>query len=166
MIVWVCLRLELLKLWGNRSRAFSKFLKRYKETGEISTSRLAVDVNECCPRMDEVAIVKLARKRRKITTDEIKNALDLNVSGQTICNVIHFAGGVGSFQIKKSFISERNRVKRVEWATAHLNWSIRTSGNKFCGVTNHHSFCDTRDECVCGGLKMIIRMTRDYSKEL
>ena len=69
-------------------------------------------------------------------------------------------------QIKKPFISERNRVKRVEWATAHLQLEYQKVEHKFCGVTNHHSFCDTRDECVCGGLKMIIRMTRDYSKEL
>ncbi|MCP3851679.1 MAG: hypothetical protein GY694_15775 [Gammaproteobacteria bacterium] len=116
---------RIAKELGKSNACISKFLKRYKETGEYKR-KVGSGRKRALSSAEERAVVKLARKKRKITSGEIRNALDLTsrVSNQTIRNVIHASGGIGSFQTKKPFISERNRVKRVEWATEHLNWTI------------------------------------------
>ncbi len=117
---------KIAKELGRTQSSVCRFLKRYKESGKYKRKEGSGRKRKLTAAQQK-KIVRLARNNRKITSEEILDALHLKkrVTNQTVRNVIHASGGIGSFQTKKPFISERNRIKRVEWATEHLNWSVR-----------------------------------------
>jgi transposase len=74
---------------------------------------------------DDRAIVREVKKNRRITAHEIQAKFGLPVHEETIRNRIREVGEFKSYwSCKKPFISETNRAKRLQWAKAHLNWTV------------------------------------------
>ena len=75
---------------------------------------------------DDTRIIREVKKNRCISAKDImKEIPELKVSEWTIRRRINEKSEFASYwQTKKPFISEVNRRRRVEWAKAHLNWSL------------------------------------------
>lgn len=59
-----------------------------------------------------------------ISTHQIKENLNLDrISDDTISRRIHDAGMQSYWAAKKPFISDSNRIKRLQWAMDHINWT-------------------------------------------
>jgi len=74
---------------------------------------------------DNRKIVLEVKRNRKITGNEIKVNLGLeNVSERTIRRRITESGEFASYwAVRKNFINEKNRIKRLKWCRDHANWS-------------------------------------------
>jgi transposase len=73
-------------------------------------------------------IVLAVKRKRDVTINQIKADIpdlvsELDLSGELIRRRIHEAGLHSVVAIKKPFISEENRRKRLKWAREHLLWS-------------------------------------------
>lgn len=110
---------------GKSQATVCKFLKKLRETGEYKRKHGSGRKRQLS-NDQEKQVVALVRKKRKITRRKVIMQLNLgnDVSEKTIGNVIRRAGGKSKFQIRKPFISETNRQKRVKWAQDHLGWSL------------------------------------------
>jgi len=75
---------------------------------------------------DDQHIILEVKRNRLITTDEIQSNLPtLKCCKETIRNRIKESGEFNSYwQINKPFISEKNRLKRVEWCKDRLHYTI------------------------------------------
>ena len=75
---------------------------------------------------DDQHIILEVKRNRLISTDEIiENVPTLKCSRDTIIRRIKESGEFNSYwQIRKSFISERNRRIRVQWCKDRLHWTI------------------------------------------
>jgi predicted HTH transcriptional regulator len=70
-------------------------------------------------------ILRAVKKDRKITGEEIRESLELDVSDRTIRRRINESGEFKSYWAKKKpFINENNRKKRVEWCMQHRDWTV------------------------------------------
>jgi predicted HTH transcriptional regulator len=70
-------------------------------------------------------ILRAVKKDRKITGEEIRESLELDVSDRTIRRRINESGEFKSYwATKKPFINENNRKKRVEWCMQHRDWTV------------------------------------------
>ena len=98
-------------------------------------------------------IIREVRRNRFISVD-IQNLGIQDCCYQTIRTVIKGSEGFNScWAVRKPFISEANRVRRVQWAQQHVNWSLM-NGEKFCGQTNHLLFYGSIQKGVFGESKM------------
>lgn len=115
----------IAKKLGIDQSTISKFLTRSKNRG-TTHRKSGSGRKRLLSKTQEKNIVKLARKKRKITRDGLRKELKLSnaISDKTISNAIKRGGGTSKFQIKKPFISERNRQIRVEWCREHLKWGL------------------------------------------
>lgn len=106
----------------------SRFLKKYKETCFWGRKKGSGRKRALTDR-DDSHIRLIAKRKRLTTAKEIKSALSLDVSCQTIRNRFHEIGFSSHFQVKKPFVSPKNRKKRLKWAKEHRSWTIATWRN-------------------------------------
>lgn len=71
-------------------------------------------------------IKNLVEQDRFVTSEEVKLILGLkNVSTKTIRRRIRDCGGFESFRaVRKLFIRDQNRIRRLEWCRERLDWSV------------------------------------------
>jgi transposase len=71
-------------------------------------------------------IVKLAKKEHDITSNEIQQKLEkkgVEISSRTVRRRLVEAGGKYSQEIPKPLLSEKHRIKRLQWARKHQNFN-------------------------------------------
>ena len=87
------------------------------------TSKLLEDREK---QLSDRVIVRMVKKDRRVTAKEIQaNIPDGNyVSLRTIERRVTEAGFKGGWSLKKPWISDVNRKKRLQWAKDHLLWSL------------------------------------------
>lgn len=56
--------------------------------------------------------------------DSLQNDLGIDVSARTVCRVLREAGLVSFIKPKKPSLSPKNIKLRLEWAKAHVHWTI------------------------------------------
>ena len=138
---------ELLKLLTKESltealrfkrenSTISRLVKKYKHTGKTERSAGSGRKPKTSKKEDHY-ILNAVKKNRKITCSEIKLDLNLtNISKWTISRRIKASGDFFSGkQIKKPFVSEINRKKRLKWCIEHKDWTCEY-GLKLSGATS------------------------------
>ncbi len=108
----------------NRGKSsITGFLKRYKERDDYKrkngSGRKRLTTDE-----EDKAIIRIAKKRRTVSAKKIKIDLNLNVTEQTLRNRLHEQDFWSHLQLKKPYVSDVNRQKRLEFSRKHLNWSL------------------------------------------
>ena len=111
------------KLGRSRS-CVSKFLTRKAESGSIDHAPVPGRPRKTTPRTDR-KIVRAVKLDARVSSKEIKEEMELKgvVSDRTIRRLIRESGYRGGWSLKKSFVSEDNKKKRVKWAQEHINWT-------------------------------------------
>ena len=101
-----------------------RFLFKYYLTGSFKRKEGSGRRRKTTAREDRL-IIREVRKNRKITAAEIKRNFKLDVDERTVLRRIHSIGKFKSYwSVKKPFISESNRKKRLQWAKQYQNWTI------------------------------------------
>lgn len=109
----------------NRSRnTIQSFLERYRATGETERAKGSGRKRKLSEFQDK-QIAKEVLTDRSITCKQIRHNLGLgHISDSTIERRIFERVGFASFfKIKKNYISEANRLKRLDFARVHLAWT-------------------------------------------
>ena len=102
-----------------------KVCKRFAETGTIKNKAGRGRKKVTTPQTDR-RIVRLALKNRKTTSADINNALadsGVAVSGRTVRRRLVTAGLRARIPRKKPFLNPAQRLKRLQWAKKHVNWT-------------------------------------------
>ncbi|KAH6925737.1 hypothetical protein HPB50_009273 [Hyalomma asiaticum] len=73
---------------------------------------------------DDDRIVEAGRRNPKMTAKEIRNDLGLTASTQIVRERLHVGGFRSRVVAMKSFVSSRNRVKRLLFAQEHRSWTV------------------------------------------
>ena len=106
-----------------------RFLFKYCLTGSFKRKEGSGRRRKTTAREDRL-IIREVRKKRKITAAEIKRNFKLDVDERTVLRRIHSIGKFKSYwSVKKPFISESNRKKRLQWAKQYQNWIIEQLKN-------------------------------------
>lgn len=97
-----------------------KICKKFKETHQVSNlpgrgSKRATTARE------DTLIVRQAKIKPKISSVEIKDELNLNVSTKTIRRRLHEHGFTNRVSIKKPMITPKNKKKRLEFAKKYID---------------------------------------------
>ena len=101
-----------------------RFLFKYYLAGSFKRKQGSGRRRKTTAREDRL-IIREVRKNRKVTAAEIKRNFKLDVDERTVLRRIHSIGKFKSYwSVKKPFISESNRKKRLQWAKQYQNWTI------------------------------------------
>lgn len=101
------------------------FLQKYDSTRIIQAlprsgrRRITTDA-------DDRRIRRMVESDREITCNQIRSHLGVpTISNSTVERRIKELTGFQSwFKLKKNFVSEENRKKRLQWAQDHLDWTV------------------------------------------
>lgn len=114
---------EIAKHLGRDKSTVTRFLRRYRTTGKIERRPGSGRPRITTPQ-DDRHIKLLVTRDRRTPAKAIKQDLALeHISDDTIRRRLHEFGFLSRWAVKKPFISETNRKKRVEWAKEHLSWT-------------------------------------------
>ncbi|KAL1256338.1 hypothetical protein QQF64_011883 [Cirrhinus molitorella] len=109
-----------------RGTVFS-IVKKFTETGEVTNLPGRGRKKKTTPRTDRL-IRQLAMKNRNIPAEkiaaEVKKATDTELCAQTIRNRLNDIGLHGRIPRKKTLISGRDEIKRLQFAQEHINKSV------------------------------------------
>ena len=110
---------------GVSKTAVYNFLRRYRATGSIARKKGSGRKKKFDVRLRR-RIIREVRRNRFISVSDLRNNLGIqDCCDQTIRDIIRSSGGFNSYwAVRKPFISAANRVRRVQWAQEHLNWSL------------------------------------------
>lgn len=110
---------------GKSHVSVSEFHRLWLETGELHAEERRGRKRKTTARDDRAIVVKVKRDRF-ITAKAIAEQGGIPVlSLNTIRSRIKESGEFNSYwAVRKPFISARNRLRRVAWATMHLNWTV------------------------------------------
>lgn len=100
-----------------------KIVKRISETG-IVTRKHGSGRKRCTESYVDDSIIREVKKRRTISSKEIKDLMDLSCCNQTIRNRIKEYGFYSGKQTKKILLSEAAMKARVDFAKKYLHWKI------------------------------------------
>jgi transposase len=104
-------------------RGVNAFLARFAKSGSYEDAKLTGRPRKTTKTDDQHIVIAMKRKR-DITAAKIKEDLGLNIHEQTVRNRIRESGEFQSYwTMKKPWVSEKNRKKRLQWAQEHLNWT-------------------------------------------
>lgn len=110
---------------GRSKSGVQHLIERYEESG-AATRRPSTGRKRKTTEFEDQQIAREVLYDRGISTRQIAHNLGLHdISADTIERRIHEQLGYSScFKIKKNFVSEANRIKRLKWAEAHKDWTI------------------------------------------
>ena len=75
-------------------------------------------------KIQDKHIVVMQKQNPYYSSRQVKNELDLTCSTKTIQRRLTAAGLKSYYTVKKPFISEKNRKKRVAWAKTYRSWTV------------------------------------------
>lgn len=115
---------KIMKVYKKSRSAIFKVLRKYKLDKVLGRADGSGRKRKTTAQQDR-RIMREVRKDRKVTGEEIRASLGLNVSDKTIRRRISESGEFKSYwATKKPFINEVNRKKRVDWCRLHQHWTI------------------------------------------
>lgn len=101
-------------------------LKHYRETGSLKVKDRQGRPNVTTKREDSL-IVRSSKKDRKkpatVLTSEFNVNRDEKISVATVKRRLNSAGLFGRIAAKKPYLRPINKLKRLQWAKAHKNWT-------------------------------------------
>lgn len=101
----------------------SRTLSRFRLTGSLETSHQGGRPRKTTKREDQ-GIVRAIKKDPFISARSIQSELHSNISLRSIQRRA-VDGGLRTYRsVKKPFISPKNRRARIEFARAHVNWTV------------------------------------------
>lgn len=106
----------------------SHLLKRNEERRTVENKKLPGKARATTDRVDRAIVNASKAHPRKPATQirqEINEQFDLNLSVTTIKRRLSDVGRFGRRPVKKPYISKKNRVKRLQFAKQHLNWTVK-----------------------------------------
>jgi transposase len=104
-------------------RTVMRVLEKYRKTGSTNRRKGSGRPRKTSPRED-IVITRSATANRSISAPDICKQTKLNVSPQTVRNRLHESNLTSHWSVKKPWISESNRKKRLKWAREHLTWDF------------------------------------------
>lgn len=107
----------------NRS-VISRLISKFLQTGRISPVHSGGRPRKTS-RYDDSLIKRTLQKDPTASSSQVRNQLGLCVSERTIRRRAVEAGLFSRRPAKKPFISAKNRKARLEFAKAHLDWSVQ-----------------------------------------
>jgi transposase len=115
---------KISKVYKKSRAAIYKVLTKYK-VHEVLGRKPGGGRKRKTTKQQDRRILRAVKKDRKITGEEIRESLELDVSDRTIRRRINESGEFKSYwATKKPFINENNRKKRVEWCMQHRDWTV------------------------------------------
>lgn len=115
------------KIAKEMNRSFGGIRKiciEYDETASVLRKPGTGSKNKKTTKQQDDAIRDAVTRDRFISTPDIKRKLKLTVSTRTIQRRITYNGFSNYWAVKKPFISETNRQRRVIWAKEHVKWPL------------------------------------------
>lgn len=107
----------------NRS-IISRLIKKFLQTGRTSPTHSGGRPRETS-RHEDSLIKRTIQNDPTASSSHIRSRLDLKISERTIRRRAVEAGLFSRRPAKKPFISSKNKKARLEFAKAHLNWSVQ-----------------------------------------
>ena len=101
------------------SRAFARMKKRGGPHRKKGSGR-----KKSTNKNQDKRLVVLQKRDPFASTRQLKNDLDLSCSTKTISRRLSKAGLKSYYTVKKPWISEKNRRKRLVWAKKYRNWTL------------------------------------------
>ena len=103
-------------------QSIGRILQRWNTDGLVKDRKRSGRRRKTDTRTD-LRMVRIAKKDRSITTEEIRKNIGAQVCSRTISNRLKEGGLKSRIATKKPLISEINRKKRLEWCKAHQHWT-------------------------------------------
>lgn len=98
-------------------------IQKYNRTGSITPNHSGGRPRKTSLK-DDSMIKREIQKHPTASSSQILKSLALSISDRTIRRRAVEAGLLSRRPAKKPFISRKNRVARLEFAKAHLNWTV------------------------------------------
>lgn len=99
----------------------------FNETGGY-TSRKSTGRPRVTTRREDVTVVRESIRNRRLTAPEIAREFNSTrenpVSISTVGRRLRAAGLSGRIALRKPLLRPQNKIKRLNWAKEHVNWSI------------------------------------------
>ena len=98
--------------------------QKYRQNSDLNTQPKS-DRNRITISIQDKKIVELAKKKYNITSTEIQQKLKkehVEISARTIRRRLVESGGKFINEISKSLLTEKHRIKRLEWAKKNQNF--------------------------------------------
>ena len=119
---------ELSVKYNVEKSVINRWISRYKVRGTVETKHNGGHLLKASKATDH-RLVRFVKKHPFATARDVIKELELKVSENTVRRH-HDTAGLFSYKAaKKSFISEKNRKARLEFARAHKNWSVEQWGH-------------------------------------
>ena len=99
-------------------QSIGSILQRWNTDGLVKDRKRSGRRRKTDKRTD-LRIVRIAKKDRSITTEEIRKNIGAQVCSQTISNRLKEGGLKSCFATKKPLITKINRKRRLDWCKAH-----------------------------------------------
>jgi transposase len=117
---------EIANITGYPRSTIHSFLKKYEQDGVIESNRRSGRPPIMQPR-DKRSLVRLVKAKRRTSLKEITVNYNANatkpVSVRTMQRNLHSLGFYGRAGVRKPFVSEQNRKRRIKWCKERLNWT-------------------------------------------
>lgn len=100
-----------------------RLIKKFVSTGSVETIHSGGRPRKTSAHEDQM-IIREIKKDPFVSSQNIANKLDLNITARTVRDRALKAGMRSRKVAKKPFISPKNRKARIEFAKTHLHWSV------------------------------------------
>lgn len=118
---------DIAGLVGVNKSTVSRILKRYRQTGEHAAGTSTGRPRSTNERDDRVLMRTMEQDRRasaRSLSISWSNHLDRRISRRTTNRRLTTAGFMARRLIRQPFLSQRNRVLRLDWARQHQNLTV------------------------------------------
>lgn len=113
---------DISELLSIHKSSVSRIIKRNRETGIVEVIHKGGVKKKTTPRQDAY-LLRAMRRDPFLSATQLQGKCNLEVSTRTIRRRMFEAGYRAMRPAKKPLVSERNRVKRLQFATAHRDWT-------------------------------------------
>ena len=117
-------RHELSNKYSIKRSVISRLISKFLRTGRLSPVHCGGRPRKTS-RYEDVFSKREIQNDATTSSGQIRNNLSLNISERTIRRRAVEAGLFSRRPAKKPFITAKNRKARLEFAKAHLDWSVQ-----------------------------------------
>ena len=103
-------------------QSIGRILQRWNTDGLVKDRKRSGRRRKTDTRTD-LRMVRIAKKNRSITTEEIRKSIGVQVCSRTISNRLKEGGLKSRFATKKPCITKKTRKRRLEWCKEHQHWT-------------------------------------------
>ena len=108
--------------------AVTKIIQKYDSRGDVRNAPKSGRPRKTTPRIDKT-ILRLSKLDPRKSSGQIKNEISkqfgIEVTSRTVRNRLIQGGLYGRVAVKKPLLSTKNIKARLEFARAHLSWTVQ-----------------------------------------